>query len=401
MRPLRILLITRRFWPLVGGAETVMANLATEFRSQGVETTVVTAQWSKNWPESCVMDDVPVVRLPQPAQRGWGTLRYMNYLNRWLRKQRDRWDLVYVSMLKHEAYTAVGRLAFSAIPVVLRAEGGGLSGDCHWQHESRFGNRIKSRCQQADALVAISPAIYTEMINAGYPSQNIHRIDNGVCLVAPVSVKQRAVARQSLAELHPDLRFPSGAKLAVYTGRLHAGKGLKHLIAAWPHVMKQWPTARLWLIGAGEEEAPLRDQIQSLGLSNHVALPGLFDSMDDILAAADLYLLPSFEEGMSVGLLEAMVRGLPSVVSDIPGNRTVAQHKVTSYLVPPGDMSAIADGIQALWSTPESAMRMGHAAREKVVHRFSLETVARRHLDLFEQLIENKKARGWSKKRSV
>jgi len=369
-----------------------MASLAAEFVRQGAQTTIVTAQWDKTWPESCVLDDIPVVRLPQPTHRGWGTLRYMNSLNRWLRKQRDQWDLVYVSMLKHDAYTTVGALGTSPVPVVLRAEGGGATGDCRWQRESRFGQRIKSRCLRADALVAISPAIHMEMIDEGYPSRMIHRIDNGVCLAAQVTTGRRSTARQDLADLHPDFRFPEGAKLAVYTGRLHRGKGLRHLIEAWPRVLKDWPTARLWLVGAGEDEAPLRELIQSCGLSNHVALPGLFDSMDDILAAADLYVLPSFAEGMSVGLLEAMAGGLPSVVTDIPGNRDVAQHTVTSYLVPPGDMSALADAIRQVWSDLASARRLGQAARECVSQCFLLETAARRHLDLFEQLVAEKTA---------
>ena len=387
MRPLRIVLVTRRYWPLVGGAETIMASLAVEFRRLGAMTTILTAQWDKTWPTSCVLDDVPIIRLPQPTRRGWGTLRYMNHLHRWLRKYQTDFDVVYVSMLKHDAYTAIGALASTTIPIVLRAEGGGPTGDCQWQRESHFGNRIRARCLQANGLVAISPAIYEELIREGYPGAHIHRIDNGVAPSTPINQNTRQAARQSLAEANTELQFPPGAKLAVYSGRLHPGKGLKHLIEAWPRVLKDWPTARLWLVGEGEERATLRELIHAHGLTNHIALPGIFDSLDDVLAAADLYILPSFEEGMSIGLLEAMARGLPTVATDIPGNRAMAQHGVTSQLVPPGDTIALAAAIRQVWSDDQTANRMSSAARERLVRQFSLKSVAQRHLELFEHLV--------------
>src|SRR5262245_3253510 len=154
MKPLRIALITRRFWPLVGGAEVVMGNLAVELQRQGAEVVIVTAQWEPQWPRELVHREVRVLRLPNPRQRGWGTFRYMLSLNRWLRAHRDKLDIIYVSMLKHDAYTAVSAMRGSNCAVVLRAEGSGETGDCYWQRTARFGTRIRRRCREADALVA-------------------------------------------------------------------------------------------------------------------------------------------------------------------------------------------------------------------------------------------------------
>ena len=80
MSAMRVALITRRFWPLVGGAESVMANLATEMRRQRHQVQVVTAQWNPNWPTDFVHREIDVHRLANPAQRGWGTYRYMAHL---------------------------------------------------------------------------------------------------------------------------------------------------------------------------------------------------------------------------------------------------------------------------------------------------------------------------------
>ena len=386
MKPFRLVLITRRFWPLVGGAEVVMGSLAIALRQFGVQSTILTAQWSKTWPAQCLVCDVPVVRLPQPQRRGWGTLRYMNAVSRWLRTHKHEIDVVYVSMLKHDAYAAVGSLAQTDIPVVLRAEGGGKTGDCHWQQTAKFGKRIRTRCQQADAFIAISPPIEQELMEAGYRHNAIHRIGNGTPIAKEKKTEERRMARQVLADVNPQLRVPPNALVAVFTGRFHRGKGLDELLRAWPRILRHWPSARLWLVGGGDEATTLHNHIRQLGLDNQVVLTGIFDSLDEILTAADLFVLPSFEEGMSVALLEAMASGLPTIVSDIPGNRHVVTPRITSILVQPGDHAELAQSIIEVWSQPEFAARMGAAARDCVRKYFSLESAARQHWKLFQQL---------------
>ena len=82
MSSLRLALVTRRFWPLVGGAEMVMANLAEELTRQGHQVQIVTAQWHPNWPKQISHRGIPVIRLPNPSLRGWGTVCYMMALGR-------------------------------------------------------------------------------------------------------------------------------------------------------------------------------------------------------------------------------------------------------------------------------------------------------------------------------
>ena len=99
--------MTRRFWPLVGGTERLLTRLAVELHGRGCPTMVLTARWRPHWPCEILLGDVPVIRLPHTAERGWGNVRYLRGLARWLRQNRDRYDLLCVSQLKHEAGTAV------------------------------------------------------------------------------------------------------------------------------------------------------------------------------------------------------------------------------------------------------------------------------------------------------
>ena len=147
MKPLRVAIITRRFWPLLGGPEKVLANLAAELPARSVHATILTARWQSSWSAELLFQDVPVVRLAPAPQGRCNTWRYLRSLARWLRSQRERLDLVYVSELRQEAYAAIG--AVQGVPVVLRAERVGRRGDCLWQIDAPGGRRIKRRSMAA------------------------------------------------------------------------------------------------------------------------------------------------------------------------------------------------------------------------------------------------------------
>ncbi len=394
MSPKRLVLVTRRFWPLVGGAEAVMANLAAELHAQGHRVTLLTAQWEAAWPDEIHHRGVRVLRLPQPQISFVGTLVYIRELARWLRRHAGEIDLAYVSMLKHDAFGAIAA-ARAKFPVVLRAEGAGETGDCHWQLEARCGRRIKQRCQQAQALVAPSPAIERELIAAGFARTKIVSIPNGVAIPVDetegatpgVAAETRRDARAALAVAHPGLTLAADAPLAVYTGRLHENKGLFDLVDAWPLISARRPSARLWFVGEGPLRQALAERIESRGLGNRMMVAGPFDKVDEVLEAADLYVLPSREEGMSLALLEAMAAGLPVVASDIPGNRLLVEHGQHGLLTPVGEVEALAEAINRLWDEPALARRLADSARARVAAEYSLARMCDEHLRLFERLI--------------
>jgi glycosyltransferase involved in cell wall biosynthesis len=388
MTSLRIALVTRRFWPLVGGAESVLAYLAAELLKRGARPIVVTARWDPAWPQRLLVREVPVVRLPHPARRAWGTLRYMLALNRWLRRHRDELDAVYVSMLKHDAYAAIGAVRHADLPVVVRVEGGGMTGDCQWQQTAAFGSRIKRRCLDADAIVAPSEPLVEELAAAGYPRQRLAQINNGVPAGETCDPAARLSARAMLTELNWELNTGESTPVALYTGRLHVDKGLETLVRAWRKVVSRWRHARLWLVGAGPHRGRLVDLVHKLDLRGRVILPGLFSDVRSLLLAADVFVLPSREEGMSISLLEAMDAGLPVVASDIPGNRSVVQHEKHGLLAPYGDVEALAAAIDRVFANRGSAGERAAAARARVAQEFSIGRSADEHLALFSRLIQ-------------
>jgi glycosyltransferase involved in cell wall biosynthesis len=380
---LRLAIVTRRFWPLVGGAERTIANLAVELAARGCQVTIVTAQWEPAWPRQIGFHGIAVLRLPHPPQRFWATYRYVQSLAQWCTQNAGRYDAVCVSALRHEAY-AVQRTLQGRLPVILRAERAGSEGDALWQAKALCGGRVKRQCFQVAAIVATSREVERELIAAGYPPGKICFLPNGVPLAADRNEATQAAARAALATAHPRLGLPDHALLAVYTGHLHRSKGLQTLLAAWTPIAARRPNARLWLAGDGPLRADLETEIEALGLAGSVTLVGVFDTADELLAAADLFVWPAREAGTSMALLEAMAAELPIVTTDIEGNSPLVTHHQHALLVPPNNRAAMSAAIRRLLEDRPLATRLGTAARAKVAAEFSLAKMADAHLTLFQ-----------------
>ncbi len=148
----------------------------------------------------------------------------MRNLRRWF--ARNLIDLAYVSMLKHDAYVAIGEGRSLGFPVVLRPEGAEATGDLAWQSWGRFGRTIGRRCRRTEAFVSISRAITSELLGAGYDAARIHELPNGVPVL------------ESPWRCRPDWR--AAPRRAIAVGRLAPEKGTRdpgRCLAPRPHAI--------------------------------------------------------------------------------------------------------------------------------------------------------------------
>jgi glycosyltransferase involved in cell wall biosynthesis len=375
---LRILLVTQRFRPLIGGAESVLWELAREFARQGHKITVVTARLELNWPMQERTDDVEIIRIRYERIRYWGTWRFMRALRSWLLEHGAGYDIWYVSMLKHCAWAAIGASWRCHIPIVLRPEGSGVTGDIAWGDRALGGRLIRRRCRSAAAFVAIGPHVRQEMEHCGFAKSRIYDIANGVPMPDLEDVGDKLDWRKRLG-------FDVTAPLAVYVGRLSPEKGLADLIAAWQLVSLEVPGARLAIVGSGPQESELR----KLSLNQpSIVWVGATPEPHHYLRAAELFVLPSYVEGMSIALLEAMAAAIPVVATDIPGNRAAIESGRHGLLVPPARPDLLAKSIAIQLQAKGIASGMARSARERVQDEFSITRVAYRHLELFQSVIE-------------
>ena len=140
------------------------------------------------------------------------------------------------------------------------------------------------------------------------------------------------------------------------------------------------------MVGEGPAGQALWDLAKELHLQGALFLPGAYDEVVDLLIAADLFVLPSYHEGMSISLLEAMASGTPVVASDISANRKLVQHREHGLLFRPGSVEGLAAAMIRQIEHAAQARDWAAQARRRVETSFSLEQMVREHLSLFEQL---------------
>lgn len=166
----------------------------------------------------------------------------------------------------------------------------------------------------------------------------------------------------------------------VFVGRLDEIKGLPVLLDALAAVQQHLPDVQLTLVGDGPDREALQRRAAELGLGDAVHFPGYANSeqVRAHLATADVFVLPSFFEGIPVSLMEAMASGVPVVASHLPGIAELVDEGRSGHLVPAGDSAGLAARLVELLTDPELRSCMGAAGRATVAAEFSLEHEAAR-----------------------
>jgi glycosyltransferase involved in cell wall biosynthesis len=387
MSGLRVVLVTRRFWPLFGGAENTIADLAVGLKRRGAEPTVLTARWSPDWSPTVYYSGVPVLRLPRSDGQSWRTARYLLALARWLQRHRDQIDVVCVSGMRWDAFAAAAALRQTDIPVVLRADRAGTATHGLWQLGTLVRRRLLARCRTRWAVIATDEALVGDLRHSGHASERIYRIPNGVLNAHAFRTEKRSLARSALAEANADLLLTTDSPVVVYAGRLRKERGLRSLVDAWPAVRWRLPDARLWLFGDGPMWDELHARIRDLELRDCICMPGTVDEVGDVLGAANVFVHPGGEPGLPRALLEAIAAGVPVIAgatSDIRQCRTF-QHD-HAILVPPNNPQALSEAILAVLEHPPPQPALA-AARRRALHEHSASRMIDAHLRLFESLV--------------
>ena len=176
-------------------------------------------------------------------------------------------------------------------------------------------------------------------------------------------------------------RFAPGPKTQVNcqcellcVGRLTSAKGQAILLEAVAALQNRQVPVRLTLVGMGPDEKSLQAYAEQLGISGQVRFTGAVDQ-DHILRyyqTADMFVLPSFAEGLPVVLMEAMAMEIPCITTAITGVPELIQNGEDGLLVAASDVNGLADAISRLANDPELRRKIGQAGREKVLAEYDL-----------------------------
>lgn len=216
-----------------------------------------------------------------------------------------------------------------------------------------------------DHTIAICEAIRQRLRAGGVPDERITRVYDGLDPAPWTGLqahKHEARAR---------LGITKDAQVIAQAGVLRPRKGQHVLLDAFARLANEHPRAVLFLAGGGSEHERLRAQAARLGLAARVFLPGAVRPVHDVYAAADIFTMPSFHEGLCNACLEAGFAALPQVVSDAGGNGEIVVDGETGAVVPAGDAGALAAALARYLREPALGVQHGAAGRERCLQRFT------------------------------
>ena len=172
----------------------------------------------------------------------------------------------------------------------------------------------------------------------------------------------------------------------LFVGRLAGVKGVPLLLEALAALAPAHPALRLRLIGDGPDRAALEARAIRLGLADRVEFLGYRSQSEvaDALAGAQIFVLPSFAEGVPVVLMEAMAAGLPVITTQIAGIPELVDSGISGLLVPPGEAAPLARALDTLLTDPARRHAMGQAGRARVSADFNIATEAAKLSQLFQ-----------------
>ena len=215
----------------------------------------------------------------------------------------------------------------------------------------------------SDAIVAMTPESVAELDG--------HRLSNGE---GTESDEWHLLTSRGFRQHQPR---SSKTVNAIFVGRLSPEKGLPDLLHAWATVKARASrSVKLRIIGDGPQADELRALALALDLGETVEFFGYCEDVPAELAKADLFVLPSYAEGNSNAILEAMRAGLPIVATRVGGAAIQVGSEGERFLVPPGDRQALADRLHELIEDESLRRRLGTAMRARIESVFAIERVA-------------------------
>ena len=349
-----------------GGAERVIANLAQGIAERGLPVDLVVAA-----AEGAFLEQVsPDVRLVDLGGRR--VLQSLGRLTGYLRREQPR---VLISSMSHANVVALwaARLARRATPVIVTVHntmsrstpGQGRLAQALWPY------LLRSFYPWASHVVAVSRGAADDLAHtAGLPRSGVRVVYNPVITPAMLSL-----ARQ--APDHPWFG-PDRPPVILGVGRLTRQKDFPTLIRAFAEV-RRCRSARLMIMGEGEERPTLEALVSQLGLMDDVALPGFRDNAISYLAASALFVLSSAWEGLPTVLIEGLAVGTRVVSTDCPsGPREILQEGLLGALVPVGNPAAMAEAMLAALEQPRGTIPID------VLTPFSLDAAVDHYLHLIE-----------------
>ena len=215
----------------------------------------------------------------------------------------------------------------------------------------------------------------------GLPFEKINVIPNGINLNNFSGIEKDYDFRRKYAM--------DNEKIILYIGRLVHEKGIQHLISAMPKIINGYNDTKLIIGGKGGMYDELKEQVKALGIENKVYFTGYLSSKEvqKMYKCADIAVFPSTYEPFGIVALEAMLAGIPTVVSDIGGLNEIVEHNINGMKSYAGNSNSIADSVLSLLYNHQLCDNIVKNAKNKVKKEFNWNKITQDTYFAYEKAI--------------
>lgn len=386
----RVLMITGAYSPefSAGGLQCQAVSRALDGRAR---VQVLTTATRAALPRREVVEGVEVSRVYRDGRGGWSSVASFIRMLASLVRLVPRVGVVHIQGVSAKNTLAVGMSKLFGRPVIVHLQTA--------RHDEPPAIRRQGRLawwafRAVDRYISVSPGLAAAAIGGGIRGDKIVVVPNGVdtSRFAPSSADERR-------QLRARLGLPIDLPMILFVGVMAPDKQPHVLLDAWASLQQGGMAAALVFVGAtnpllyelGDRLIDsLRATVARLGLEERVRFVAPTAAVDQYFRAADVLAMPSLREGCPNVLLEAMACGLPAVASRLPGSTdAIIEDGVNGLLVEVGNTGGFARAIDAVLRDGTAAERMGAAARQTMLDRFTMPFVATQWLEVYRDVLQH------------
>lgn len=360
----------------IGGAQQVLLQQAEWFHKQGYRVTAaflydkegLEEGWKKTY-------NIPLVNL-QASRNGAGKIEKSRLLlgglwRTWKLMRRGKFDAIETFTHHSNFFLVLAWLA--GIPIRLATHHGRILGFPRWLERM---HAWVINLGFASYFAVVSQRVGKAAIEEGVHPDKIRVVHNGIQIQRPIDFDRTALREQ--------IGVTEDSDLVIAVGRLTEQKGHTYLVQAVPHVLKHFPNTQFAIAGDGDLRDALQAKISAGGLEKHIHLLGSRQDVPQLLACANLFVMPSISEGLPLALLEAMGQGLACVATHIVGIEEVITQEESGLLVPPADSVKLADALCELLRDREKREKIAMIGQKHVLDGYSLDVMCRKYQELLD-----------------
>ena len=387
---MKILMLTWEYPPrIVGGIARVVYDLSHKLVKEGNEVTVVTYK-EGDVPEFEDDKGVKVYRVENYMIHPNNFTDWIMQLNFSLTakatqiiNEEGKFDCIHA----HDwlvAYSAKTLKDAYQIPIVstIHATESGRNSGIHDDVQRYINDTEWLLTYESSEVIVNSNYMKRELQRLfGLPFEKINVIPNGINLTNFNGIERDYDFRRKYAM--------DNEKIILYIGRLVYEKGVQNLIAAMPKIINGYNDTKLIIGGKGGMYDELKEQAKALGIENKVYFTGYLTSKEvqKMYKCADIAVFPSTYEPFGIVALEAMLAGVPTVVSDIGGLNEIVDHGITGMKSYAGNSNSIADSVLALLYNHQLCDNVVKNAKAKVKKEFNWDKITKDTYFTYEKAI--------------